>query len=268
MPEIDKRTIEVLNTKGAIEILNFLSKNFSNTEDIKNKKFQFKYSDLEKEVSYASGATFSKSLKDLVSIGFVDLQNKHYNISESGLYAWQLIDNLLKIPKKSKPVNNFDEDKNGRSWVSGAVGLITDSSQVIRITTRWYSRLADEKYNEIIQAFSNAKKRDVVIKIIVDPEINQDTLEILNSFKAEIKYLPCSYLNNPPKNLKPLFLKDFTHIMISDKNDWLYLDPHEKNSKVVRGKYMKDDPMVANYLADLFDTYWEMAKIKRIKTQS
>ncbi|MEM3829181.1 MAG: hypothetical protein QXP36_08215, partial [Conexivisphaerales archaeon] len=81
--------------------------------------------------------------------------------------------------------------------------------------------------------------------------------------QAKFKLIAKDRLENPPKILKPLFLDDFSHVMIVDRTHWLYLNPHKKGEPH-SGKVTINDPAVANYLAEIFYCFWDLSTTWKI----
>jgi len=128
------------------------------------------------------------------------------------------------------------------------------------ITTRQFrSLLNSEVYKETHPLFEEAANRGVKIRVIADPSIAENVKKIItDDFKGELKYINSEFLENPPGILKPIFLDDFCHIMIADRTHWLTLRPH-KSENEHSGQRCLEDPVTAEYLADIFETLWTLA---------
>lgn len=255
-----KGSLAVLASEGSKEILSFLTRKWQDFEERRDSSPATTFKKLE-EVVKVSTRTLNDRLKELVDLGLVSKEGRNYSITNLGTLLYPLLRKIEMLQHKGRNVFAFYEENDPRAWYSEMGGLILRARKEFLIVARRLTSLSiPEVQRELYPLFREAaNRRGVTIHVIADPSMPKEVQKaFVNEFKAEIKYMDAEFLLNPPGILKPVFLDNFCHIVITDRTHWLGLFPHERGGKH-SGRRCIADPVTSEYLAEIFDTLWTLA---------
>jgi hypothetical protein len=260
-----EKVFNVLKKTAASKILEYLSDLFLSPKSPeknmpKEKTCKAYFKELETRLQL-NGTTLSTSLHELLNFRIIQGGRKEgYEITDLGLFICPFLKIIKAISKPERQTIFFDERTDERAWTKHANYVINSLKPEgeLLITTRWLDSFP--KYKESFHpAFLEARKKKVNIKIIGSIDFPGKLKEFIRqSYLAEFRLIPIERLEDPPKILKPLFLNDFSHVMIADRTHWLYLNPHKKG-ETHSGKMTINDPAVADYLAEIFYCFWDLS---------
>lgn len=263
-----REAFSALTKKGALEILSCLFSIWRGWKEGRSESASSINKCIFASLKLSAGLkvstrTFNDALKGLVDLCLVDKKGRNYCLSDLGLYLCPLLENIQTFFPSNRSTTPFSEEEKPRSWLRETARIIAGTSKQLLITTRWLNSFGARDVEEtLLPVFEEAANRKVKIRVIADPDISERIQNILkDQCKAEIGFIPRSKLETPPKALKPVFLEDFAHVMISDRHDWLYINPHPKGGKH-SGRCVADDPIIAGYLADIFESFWDLSEKK------
>lgn len=260
--ETPKTPIEILSARGSEKILEILWKRWEDSRKGKGTPGAT-FTELV-DLTKCSSATVSRRLEELAALGLVEKKPRRvYLITELGVLVYQKILGKLQMLGARAGKRNyleFDQRSDARAWPREGCSIVSGTEKELLITTRRFRSLLDsEKYEDIYNVVKGAVNRGVRIYVLADPSIRQDVREIITKkFNGELKCIDSKLLENPPGILKPIFLDDFSHVMIADRRHWLALRPHEREDEH-SGKRCLNDPITAGYLSEIFWTFWELA---------
>ena len=252
---------DAIKKEGALAIISCLSKRWLHWKKEEKESCSTTFSYLGRVLDLHP-TTLRKALEKLDDFGLIKKLGGRYSISDLGLFIHPFLVAVKTVSDAQIKRNSipFDEKSDPMAWTSEAVHLIATvrPQGELLITTRWLSTFEKDK-RACGATFEAARDRGVKIRIIGDLEFPIDLKNIFEkAYKAEIRVIPREKLEKPPKMLKPIFLDDFSHVMIADKTHWLYIDPHEKG-ELHSGKVTLNDPAIAGYLADVFESFWALS---------
>lgn len=214
-----------------------------------------------------------RALESLMHFGLIRNIKTKPTVSDLGIYLCSLLREIQTVSMIERKTRDFDEKKDPQDWVKWALNIIigAKSDGELLITTRWLTSFQDPiKRNSFTAAFQDAAARGVTIKMIADLKFPKETC---NHFKqacnneADIRYIPCNILEMPPEVLRPKFLDDFSHVMIADRTNWLYISPHKKG-ELHTGKITHNDQIIATYLANVFECFWILAMPRSLEKRT
>jgi len=248
---MERTILDIISDKGGRELLMLLAK----------KDDGCSWKDLRREIRLST-RILSERLRDYVNFGLLshDPNIRLYKITTVGLIAKsQLLDRSELIQQSSarEQITFGQED-----YFDETSYIAMRAHSEILATTRWlrtFKNRSSERRFRLINTFREVSGK-INMRLIADPGIDPEMCQFLyKELKTDIKFIPLSLLENPPGRLKPIILEDFSHVLIADRKHWLYLEKH-KDEEEHMGVRAINDPAVAEYLAEIFDTFWELAK--------
>ena len=250
------RIIKVIFREGVIELLRYLKD-----------KGPGRFSDLAKKLNKArSSKTVSSYLHDLLDLELINkTKDKNgtikYSITPRGELALFRVEQLMMFGKAGRGRVFFDEKKDKRRWYFAAYSVALAAQEELLMVTRWLRSLQENAIRHLLFAtFETLNNKGVSIKIIADPGLSKDLRSrLMTYYNVRFRFIDAKLLENPPGILKPVIFPDFSHVMIADRRDWLYVYPHKEEGSH-KGIYCMDDPPVAKYLAEIFDAFWQFGK--------
>jgi hypothetical protein len=208
---------------------------------------------------------FNKAVAQLEELG---LATKGA-LSEHGVIAlWKIdeLDNWLKEASKVGRSNRveIDDYADESSWAKALISFINSSRKSLKITTIGYSSLEDPVWGKQFEdSLRKASERGSNIMVLAARGLMSKNIVEFFSEIGHIELVERNLLDNPPLKLPP-FLKDFSHVAIADKKNWLYLEPHEAphriEPRVHVGKVYMNSPLIAKMIEEIFDTVWTLSK--------
>jgi predicted transcriptional regulator len=254
-----KSPIKILAAGASENILKILFEKWKSSKEGKGSSattFQV----LERVVK-CSSRTLNDRLKELEDIGLVNKEGRNYSITSLGiLFQISILRKIEMLKNRKRDYLEFDQRSDVRAWPREGCSIISAANKELLITTRQFKSLIDhEVHKETYLLAKEAANRGVKIYVIADPSIPENVKKIITeNFGGELKYISSKLLENPPGILKPIFLDDFCHIMIADRRHWLALRPHKRENEH-SGQRCLDDPVTAEYLSDIYWTFWTLA---------
>jgi hypothetical protein len=252
--------INIIKRKGIFDVLTILFDAWCNYKDGERSFKATTFRNLEKNVKFST-RTLTLALGVLRDFGLLEKSGRLYSITDLGLYSFPMLAAFHSISANQErtPIS-FNEKTDSRSWCRETVRLIVGAQKEVLVTAGLLdSFVRPEIEGDVLPAFLGAAKRKVSVRLIADPIISSSVLDVFeHQLKAEIRFLPTHILAAPQGILKPLFLEDFSQVMIADRTHWLYVMPYV-NETYHLGKGAFNDLVIANYLADIFESFWGLS---------
>jgi hypothetical protein len=208
---------------------------------------------------------FKKAVRQLEEMG---LATKN-SISEHGVIAlWKIdeLDRWLKEASKQERSSKveIDDYADESSWAKALISFINSSKKSLKITTIGYSSLEDPVWGKQFEdSLRKASERGSDIMVLAARGLMSKNIVEFFSEIGHIELVERTLLDKPPLRLPP-FLKDFSHVAIADKKNWLYLEPHEAphriEPRVHVGKVYMNSPLIAKMIEEIFDAVWMLSK--------
>lgn len=208
---------------------------------------------------------FRKAVKQLEEMGLAIKGT----ISEHGVIAlWKIdeLDNWLKEASRAGRSNRveIDDYADESSWAKALISFIDSSKRSLKITTIGYSSLEDPVWGKQFKdSLRKASERGSNIMVLAARGLMSKNIVEFFSEIGHIELVERTLLDKPPLKLPP-FLKDFSHVAISDTKNWLYLEPHEAphriEPRVHVGKVYMNSPLIAREIEEIFDTVWALSE--------
>lgn len=255
-----KDPLNILAAEGSIPILSYLWEKWGNSKKNSISSPATTFKTLNKVVK--TTRTLRDRLNELRTIGLVKKEGRNYSLTDLGIVFYPTIQKVEMVGIKDRDPLELPGNHRSLCRETGAIIMAAKQKGEILLTTRKLtSLLIPDVHDELYPLLKAAVKRGVKIQVIADPSISKQVRKILiEKLKATVKYLSSDFLENPPGVLKPVFVEDFSHILISDRKHWLALRPHKKEGEHY-GRRCFNDPITAEYLADIFDTFWKLADV-------
>jgi hypothetical protein len=210
-------------------------------------------------------AEYKKSLSQLEEMGLASKGS----ITEHGVIVLWKIDELEKCLKEAigmRQPNRIEVDdyRDGNSWANALIQFIGASKKTLKMTTIGYSSLEDPVWGKQFEdILAKASHRGVAIYVLAARGFMSKNIVEFFSEIGHIELVERVLLEKPPLTLPPI-VKDFSHVAVSDGENWLYLEPHKAPHKVEPrvhvGKVYVKSPLIAEMLGEIFDTVWNLSK--------
>lgn len=221
---------------------------------------------------------FSSFAKSALFFKLVTKDQKIYKITENGILVLERMIGPIKALDQSAlgPTIPFEEPTDDRRpWVNLVSELILKSSECVRFTAfhleslskkNLQRKLVFEALEFSLSQLDRKLKSDtrINVKAIFDPTLPEETLidlsELFKKHKVNFEHVevPKGYFEDPKGILKPIFpfVKNALHLFVTDDRHWLWIEKDENG--LHKGAYGYDNQLIAKYLVDLFEAYWDL----------